>query len=283
MSILDEIIAHKRQEVAANRVAVPLAVVETRAAASAPTRDFAAAIAGPPVRIIAEVKRASPARGVIRQDADPAAAARRYEAAGAAAVSVLTDRRYFNGSAEDLEIVRAAVGLPVLRKDFVVDAYQVYEARALGADAVLLIAGSIPTGDLAALGRLAAELGMTPLYEAHTEQEVDEVVACGARVVGINNRDLKTLTVDLGTTGRLRPRVPPGVVVISESGVETPEDVARVCRAGINAILVGTALMASPDPSAHLHALLAAAERVGPAAAGAAGHKGPEQTGGLRT
>ena len=272
MSILAEIIAHKRQEVAANRVAMPLAAVQARAAASSPARDFAAAVAGPPVRIIAEVKRASPARGVIRQDADPAAAARRYEAAGAAAVSVVTDRRYFNGSAEDLQAVRAAVGLPVLRKDFVVDVYQIYEARALGADAVLLIAGSIPTGDLAALGRLAVDLGMTPLYEAHAEAEVDEVLACGARVVGINNRDLKTLMVDLGTTGRLRPRIPAGVVVISESGVETPDDVARVCRAGINAILVGTALMASPDPSAHLRALRAAAE-----------HVGTEQTGGSRT
>ena len=272
MSILAEIIAHKRQEVAANRVVMPLAAMQARAAASSPARDFPAAVAGPPVRIIAEVKRASPARGVIRLDADPAAAARAYEAAGAAAVSVLTDRRYFNGSAEDLQAVRAAVGLPVLRKDFVVDVYQIYEARALGADAVLLIAGSIPTGDLAALGRLALDLGMTPLYEAHVEAEVDEVLACGARVVGINNRDLKTLTVDLGTTARLRPRIPAGVVVISESGIETPDDVARVCRAGINAILVGTALMASPDPSAHLGALRAAAE-----------HVGTEQTGGSRT
>ena len=273
MSILDDIIAHKRREVAATIAAVPLATVRARARSAPPARDFAAAITGPPVQVIAEVKRASPARGVIRQDADPAAAARRYEAAGAAAVSVLTDRRYFNGSAEDLEAVRTAVRLPVLRKDFVVDAYQIYEARALGADAVLLIAGSIPSTDLTAFGRLAAELGMTPLFEAHAEAEIDEVLTCGARVVGINNRNLKTLAVDLGTTGRLRPRIPAGVIVISESGIETPDDVMRVCRAGVNALLIGTALMASPDPSAYLRALRAAAGR------GAAA----EQTGGART
>jgi indole-3-glycerol phosphate synthase len=281
MSVLDEIIAHKRQEVAASRAAVPMTVVRARAAAAARPRDFAAVVAGPPVRIVAEVKRASPARGVIRADADPAAAARRYEAAGAAAVSVVTDRRYFNGGGEDLQAVRAAVDLPVLRKDFVVDAYQVYEARALGADAVLLIAGSVPPDALAALGRLAVELGLTPLYEAHTAAELDEVLACGARVVGINNRDLKTLAVDLDTTARLRPRIPADVVVISESGIESPEDVARVCRAGIDAILVGTALMASPDPSGHLRALRAAAERAG--AAGAPGQAGTGQIGGLRT
>jgi indole-3-glycerol phosphate synthase len=275
MSILDEIVAHKRREVADAVAAVSPAAMRARALAAPPARDFAAAITGPPVQIIAEVKRASPARGVIRQDADPAAAARRYEAAGAAAVSVLTDRRYFNGSAEDLEAVRAAVRLPLLRKDFVVDAYQVYEARALGADAVLLIAGSIPSADLAALGRLAVDLGMTPLFEAHAGPEVDEVLACGARVIGINNRNLKTLAVDLDTTGRLRPRIPAGIIVIGESGIETPDDVRRVCRAGVNALLIGTALMASPDPSAHLRALRAAAERAGAAAA--------EQTGGART
>lgn len=283
MSVLDDIIAHKREEVVAARAAVPLSVVQARAAAAPPARNFAAAIARPPVRIVAEVKRASPARGVIRHDADPAAIARCYEAAGAAAVSVLTDRRYFNGSAEDLEAVRAAVALPVLRKDFVIEAYQIYEARALGADAVLLIAGAVPSDDLAALGRLAVELGMTPLYEAHTEAEVDEVLACGARVVGINNRDLKTLRIDLDTTARLRPRIPRDVAVISESGIESAEDVTRVCRASIDAILVGTALMASPDPSGQLCALREAAERAGATPAGASGQAGTGQTGGWRT
>ncbi len=265
MTVLDEIIAHKRAEVAASRARVPLAEMRARAAsaaAGAPARDFAAAIAGPTLRIIAEVKRASPSAGAIREDADPAATARRYERAGAAAVSVLTDRRYFAGSPDDLRAVRQAVGLPVLRKEFIVDPYQIYESRTLGADAVLLIAGAVPADDLAALARLAGELGMAAVFEVHTEAHVDEALAAGARVIGINNRDLRTLAVDLDTTLRLRPRIPAGITVVSESGIATPDDVARVCRAGVDAILVGTALMASPDPEADLRALRLVAESV---------------------
>jgi indole-3-glycerol phosphate synthase len=261
MTVLDEIIAHKRQEVAASVRGLPRAAMRVRAESAPPPRDFTRAVAGPPLRIIAEVKRASPSAGMIRRDADPAATARLYEAAGAAAVSVLTDRRYFSGSADDLRAVRAAVDLPVLRKDFVVDAYQVDEARALGADAVLLIAGAVPAGDLALMGRTAHDLGMTALFEAHTAEQVDEALAAGARIIGINNRDLKTLKVDLETTLRLRPRIPSGIVVISESGIETPADVLRVRGANVNAILVGTALMASADPAGHLRALRLAAER----------------------
>ncbi len=261
MTILDEIIAHKRFEVAASRAAMSEAEVRAHAAAVPPARDFTAAITGPPVRLIAEVKRASPSAGAIRRDADPAATARLYEQAGAAAVSVLTDRRYFSGSREDLQAVRAAIRLPVLRKDFIVDPYQIYEARALGADAVLLIAGTVPASDLAALGHLAAELGMAGLFEVHNDAQIDDALAAGARVIGINNRDLGTLAVDLDTTLRLRPRIPPGIVVISESGIETAADVERVCRAGAGAILVGTALMASPDPAARLTQLRLAAER----------------------
>ncbi|MBI3997712.1 MAG: indole-3-glycerol phosphate synthase TrpC [Armatimonadetes bacterium] len=278
-TVLDEIIAHKRQEVAASRSAVSLADLQARAAAAPPARDFAAAIAGPPVRIIAEVKRASPSAGAIRADADPAAVARLYQDAGAAAISVLTDARYFHGSAEDLRAVRGAVGLPALRKDFVVDPYQVYEARALGADAVLLIAGTVERGELAALARLAGALGMTALVEVYSEAHLDDGLAAGARVIGINNRDLRNFSVDLETTARLRPRIPQGIAVVSESGIETPADVARVCRAGIDAILVGTALMASPDPAAHLRALRRAAE----AAAGPLRSDGTGQTGGART
>jgi indole-3-glycerol phosphate synthase len=263
MTVLDEIIAHKRREVAEGRRAVPLDEMRARAAAATPPRDFGAAISGPAVRVIAEVKRASPSAGTIRRDADPAATARAYERAGAAAVSVLTDQRYFSGSADDLRAVKAAVTVPVLRKDFVVDAYQVYEARAIGADAVLLIAGSVPAPELAALGRLTAELGMTALFEVHDDAALDDVLAAGARVVGINNRDLRTLEVDLDTTRRVRPRLPAGITVISESGIETPADVTRVCACGVHAILVGTALMASPDPAAHLAALRAAAEHTG--------------------
>ncbi|HET8679215.1 MAG TPA: indole-3-glycerol phosphate synthase TrpC [bacterium] len=261
MTVLDEIVAHKREEVAAARIVVPLDSVRAQAEASAPARDFAAAVTGPPVRIIAEIKRASPARGDIRADADAAAIARIYEQGGAAAISVLTDRRYFGGSDDDFQAVRGAVDLPVLRKDFVVDPYQIYQARALHADAVLLIAGTVGTADLVLLARLTAELGMTALFEVHTEAQVDEVLAAGARVVGINNRDLRTLAVDLGTTARLRSRIPPGVGVISESGIETADDIARVCREGIDAVLVGTALMASPEPAAHLRYLRQVAEQ----------------------
>ncbi|MDR7522441.1 MAG: indole-3-glycerol phosphate synthase TrpC [Armatimonadota bacterium] len=263
MMVLDEIVAHKRQEVAASRTVVPPGEMEARALAAPPPRDFAAAIAGPPVRLIAEVKRASPSAGGIRRDADPAVFARHYQRAGAAAVSVLTDRRYFSGHTDDLLAVRRAVSLPVLRKDFVVDPYQVYESRALGADAILLIVGTVPSRDLAALGRLAGRLGLTPVFEVHTEAQVDEALEAGARVIGINNRDLQTLQVDLDTTVRLRPRIPRGRVVVSESGITTPDDVVRVCGAGIDAVLVGTALMASADPVAHLQALRLAAERSG--------------------
>jgi indole-3-glycerol phosphate synthase len=262
-AVLDDILAHKRDEVAAARAAVPLEELRARAADAPSVRDFAAAIAGPPVRIIAEVKRASPSAGTIRREADPVAVARAYEAAGAAAVSVLTDRRFFAGSPDDLRAVRGAVGVPVLRKDFVVDAYQVYEARALGADAVLLVAGTGPTAALADLAACAAALGMTALVEAHTEDELDQALAAGARVVGINNRDLRTLAVDIETTARLRPRVPRGVVVVSESGIETPADVARVRRSGVHAMLVGTALMASDDPAARLRELRLAATQIG--------------------
>jgi len=261
--LADEIVAHKRQEVAASRQAVPLEAMRRRAAAAPRARDFVEAVTGPPVRIIAEVKRASPSAGAIRLDADPAAMAGCYQQAGAAAISVLTDRRYFAGSLDDLRAVRAAVALPVLRKDFIVDAYQLYEARALGADAVLLIAGTVGPGDLVALGGLAQALGMTALFEVHTEAHVDQVLAAGARVIGINNRDLRTLQVDLETTRRLRPRIPAGIVVVSESGIETADDVRRVAAAGVDAILVGTALMSSPDPSVHLRTLRRAAETPG--------------------
>lgn len=263
MTVLDEIIAHKRQEVAALRAGTPLHAMRARAEAAARPRDFAAAISGPPVKVIAEVKRASPSAGAIRQDADPSMTARVYAQAGASAVSVLTDRMHFSGSLDDLVAVRRVIDLPVLRKDFVVDPFQIYEARAAGADAVLLIAGTVPAADLAALARLAADLGLTALVEVHGRSDLDDALAAGARVIGINNRNLHTLTTDLDTTLRLRPQIPAGVIVISESGIESPADVERVAAVGIDAVLVGTALMASPDPAAHLRALRTAAERTG--------------------
>jgi indole-3-glycerol phosphate synthase len=262
-SVLYEILAHKRHEVAAARAAAPLAEVRARATCAPPVRDFIAAVAGPPLRIVAEIKRTSPSAGAIRLEADPAAVARAYEAAGASAISVLTDRRFFAGGPDDLRAAREGAGVPVLRKDFIVDAYQVYEARALGADAVLLIVGTGPTMALADLVGRAAELGMAALVEAHTEDELDQALAAGARLVGINNRNLHTLAVDPQTTARLRPLVPEGVVVVSESGIETPADVARARRAGVHAVLVGTALMASADPAARLRELVRAATETG--------------------
>jgi indole-3-glycerol phosphate synthase len=262
MTVLDEILAHKRAEVATRRATVPLAAVRAAAAAAAPPRDFARAVTGPPVRIIAEVKRASPAQGAIRADADPVAVARAYEAAGADAVSVLADARYFHGAPADVAAVRAAVGLPVLYKEFVVDPYQVYEARAVGADAVLLIAGTVPRAVLAALVALAHDLGLAALVEVDGEATLADALAAGARIVGINNRDLRTFAVDLATTARLRPQIPPGRLVVSESGIATPEDLRRVAAAGVDAVLVGTALMASPDPAATLARLRAAADPV---------------------
>jgi indole-3-glycerol phosphate synthase len=258
MTVLDEIIAYKRGEVAALRAATPLDTMRARAERSPHPRDFVAAISGPPLRVIAEVKRSSPSAGPIRAGADPVATARSYEAAGASAVSVLTDRKYFSGSLDDLVAVRGAIDLPILRKDFTVDAFQVYEARAAGADAVLLIAGAIPAADLASLARLASELALTALVEVHSDRDLDDALSISPRVIGINNRDLHSLRTDLETTHRLRHRIPAGVTVISESGIATPEDVTRVATAGIDAILVGTSLMASPDPVAHLRALLAA-------------------------
>jgi len=263
MTVLDDIIAHKRAEVAGHRAVTSLDAMRARAEAAARPRAFAAAIMGPPIKVIAEVKRASPSAGAIRAAADPVATARMYALAGAAAVSVLTDQKYFSGSLDDLAAVRGAVDLPILRKDFTVDAFQVYEARAVGADAVLLIAGTMPVADLDALARLAADLGLTALVEVHSDRDLDDALAIGARVIGINNRDLHTLEIDLNTTHRLRSRIPAGVTVISESGIATPGDVAEVARAGIDAVLVGTALMASPDPGAHLRALLGAASAPG--------------------
>ncbi|MDR7482288.1 MAG: indole-3-glycerol phosphate synthase TrpC [Armatimonadota bacterium] len=259
MTILDEMLAHKRREVGARRAVVPLETVRARAAAAPPPRDFAGAIAGPPVRIIAEVKRASPARGILRGDADPAAVARAYQAAGADAISVLTDARYFRGDPADLAAVRVAVPLPVLCKDFIVDPYQVYEARALGADAVLLIAGAVPREVLAALLVLAGDLGLAALVEVDGAPALDDALAAGASIVGINNRDLRTFAVDLEATARLRPRIPAGRLVVSESGIETADDLRRVARAGVDAVLVGTALMTAPEPGAALARLRAAA------------------------
>ena len=250
MTILDEILATKRDEVAAAKRREAPAALRARADAcrEAP-RGFRAALAsGPRPRVVAELKRRSPSKGEIRPDFDPVGCAKAYADAGAAAISVLTDARYFGGELSLLATVRREVALPLLRKDFLVDAYQVDEARVAGADAVLLIARALDVAQLRALRERAAALGLDALVEVHDESEVDAALAAGADLVGINNRDLATFTTDLATTERLAARlVAAGVVVVGESGIFTHDDVRRLEAAGADAVLVGEALMREPD------------------------------------
>jgi indole-3-glycerol phosphate synthase len=198
--------------------------------------------------VLAEIKRASPSAGAIRPGADPAAIAREYAAAGAAALSVLTDQRFFDGHLDFLARARAAVPLPLLRKDFIVDPYQVFEARAAGADAILLIVAALEPAQLAALLAESTRLGMDTLVEVHDEDEADVALAAGARLVGVNHRDLRTFTVDMGLTARIAPRLPPAVVLVAESGIRTADDLRAVGDAGAHAVLVGEALMRAPSP-----------------------------------
>jgi indole-3-glycerol phosphate synthase len=256
--VLDEILAHKRGEVTAARARRPLSELSAACRALPPARDFAAALrpsGGQRVRIIAEVKRASPSKGVMAGGLDPAAQAGRYAAAGAAAVSVLTDLKYFGGSLDDLIAVRAAVDAPVLRKEFIVDEYQLWEARAAGADAALLIVAALDPGALRDLFHAAKGLGLGTLVEAHTEAELDAALTLGAPVIGINNRDLRTLTTSLEPSLALLPRVPPGPVAVSESGLRARADVERVVAAGAHAVLVGEALVRAPDVAAAVREL----------------------------
>lgn len=250
MNVLDRILATKREEIAAARARVPAAVLARSAeAADDPPRGFRRALAeGPRPRVIAELKRRSPSKGEIRPDFDPLACAKAYADAGAAAISVLTDEQYFGGSLAYLGLVRRQVGVPLLRKDFLIDAYQVDEARVAGADAVLLIARALELPDLRALRERATALGLDALVEVHDEREVDLALAAGADLIGINNRDLATFTTDLATTERLAPRLAAaGVVIVAESGIFTHDDVRRLEAAGAHAVLVGEALMREPD------------------------------------
>jgi indole-3-glycerol phosphate synthase len=256
---LGEITAWKREEVARRAAVRPLAEVRAAAECASPPRDFAGAVAGPPVRLIAEIKRVSPAKGALNRGLSPAGMARTYAAAGAHALSVLTDERYFHGSDADLREAREAVELPVLRKDFVTSSYQVYEARALGADAVLLIAGMLEASQLAELHALARAMSMGVLVEIHTTEEVPAALAAGPSLVGINNRDLASFRVDLATTRRVRPSLPSDVTVVSESGIATAADVRELVEAGATAILVGEALVTAPDPAVRIGELLGAA------------------------
>lgn len=247
-SILDQIVATKREEVERSRVFAPVDHLRRLADQQPPPRDFLGAIrqaAG--VALIAEVKKASPSKGVIRHDFDPVAIARTYQQHGATCISVLTDERYFQGHIEFLRWVKEAVGIPVLRKDFIIDPYQVLEARAYGADAVLLIAECLDDDQLGQLYHEVLAWGMTPLVELYEAENVPRVVELGAQLIGVNNRNLRTFEVDLEHTVRLRAQIPPDRLVVGESGIQTHADVQKLAQAGVKAILVGESLMREPD------------------------------------
>ena len=256
-SVLEDIIALRRVRLEEARQLVPLGRLQPAAEARSDWRDFAAAITGKTLRVIAELKQASPSRGALRSEYRPAEIARGYEAAKAAALSVLTEEDFFMGSLEHLRAARAGTGLPVLRKDFILDEYQVYESAAAGADALLLIVAALSDGDLRTLLELSGRLRLAALVEVHTESELDRAIAVGARIIGINNRNLKSLEVNLETSIRLRPRIPSGCLSVSESGIKTGADLRRLAEAGFNAVLIGERLMTMPDPGRELAALLA--------------------------
>lgn len=251
--MLRDIVEHKHAEVGERARRVPLQEVVQRAAAAPPPRRLEV---GERVSLIAEVKRRSPSKGAFVPTLDPVAQASAYESGGAAAISVLTDERFFGGTLDDLRAIRAAVRLPILCKDFFLTPYQVYEARSCGADLVLLIVAALDDRRLRELEALTEALGMTALVEVHDQHDLARAVAAGATVIGINNRDLSDFSVDLVTTEYLAPLVPDGVTLVSESGMSNREDVQRAARAGAHAVLVGETLMRSPDPEATIRELL---------------------------
>jgi indole-3-glycerol phosphate synthase len=255
-SILDQIVATKWREIANARSIVSEFDLERRIAILPATRDFSSAVsAAGQVNIIAEVKKASPSAGIIRADFEPIRIGTTYATHGAAAISVLTDRDYFQGQLEYLTAVRGAITIPVLRKDFILDRYQLLEARAAGADAVLLIAECLPGDRLAALQREATDLGLHTLVELHDAEELPRVLDCGAKVIGINNRDLRSFTTRLEHTLDLMPKIPRDRIVVSESGIRLHADLVRLAGAGVRAVLVGESLMRSPDIGAAFDAL----------------------------
>jgi indole-3-glycerol phosphate synthase len=254
--ILRKIVASKREEVARQKEILPLAELGQMLADKPPTRDFQGALRHRDCAVIAEVKRSSPSKGRIREDFDPVEIAGIYEENGAAAISVLTERRFFEGHASYVPQIRKAVGLPLLRKDFIIDAYQINETRVLGADALLLIARLLEAGELRDFIGLASELGLAALVEVHDEPDVEKAVSSGARIVGINNRDLATFRTDLDVSIRLARRIPKGITVVSESGINNRSDVERLMNAGIHAVLVGESLMREKDIGKKLRELL---------------------------
>jgi indole-3-glycerol phosphate synthase len=248
VSVLDDILDGVRADLAVRQQATPLDRLKELAARAASPRDVMAAFSGPEVSVIAEVKRASPSKGALAAIADPASLAADYEAGGAAVISVLTEQRKFGGSVADLAAVREAVAVPVLRKDFIVSSYQLWEARAYGADLVLLIVAALEQNALVSLVERASSIGLVPLVEVHTEQELERAIDARVTVLGINARNLATLEVDRTVFARLAPGVPHGVVKIAESGVRGPHDLLAYAAAGADAVLVGESLVTGKDP-----------------------------------
>ena len=246
--ILDTIIAHKQKELQIEQEQLPLAKLESKLATLPPTKDFLRTIAQPDnINLIAEVKKKSPSKGIIREDFDPIQIAKTYAENGAAAISVLTDVHFFDGSLEYLSSIRDVVDVPLLRKDFTIDPYHIYQARIAGADAILLIVAALTPENLSEFMDIAASLSLASLVEVHIEAELEIALDVGAEIIGINNRDLRTFHTDLATTFRLRESIPAEKVVVSESGIYTRADVESLRDAGVNAILVGESLMRSSD------------------------------------
>jgi indole-3-glycerol phosphate synthase len=254
--MLERIITQKREGVEQRKKAAPLSYLQERIGGQKPSLDLAPALRGDHIRLIAEVKKASPSRGLLSPDLNPTELARTYAEGGAAAISVLTEENYFMGSVEHLAAIREVVGLPLLRKDFIFDPYQVYESRAYGADALLLITAILSQGQLKEMISLSQGLGLGCLVEVHNENEVERAVHTGTEIIGINNRDLDSFAVDINTTRRLRSLVPEERVLVSESGIKSRKDVERLGRWGVDAVLVGEALVTASDIRAKMRELL---------------------------
>jgi len=257
--VLSTIIAARRRRIQQVRASVPLDGLRQLAETRSDFRDFAAALSGEVLSVIAEIKKASPSRGLLRPDFRPMEIAGAYQQAGASALSILTEEQFFQGSLDDLKAAREAVRLPILRKDFIVDDYQVYEAAAAGADAFLLIVAALEDKDLRHFLDLAERLRLAALVEVHTAEELDRAIALGAGIIGINNRNLHTLEVSLETSFRLREKVPPSCLAVSESGIKSGADLEKLAKAGFNAVLIGEHLMLAPDPGEELSRLLKSA------------------------
>ena len=261
---LQEILSATRADLDQKKKEVPFKNLEKEVAKTPPPRRFIEAIASSRrIHVIAEIKRRSPSAGPLRPHLDPSDLAKEYEAAGASALSVLTNPTHFGGHLKDLQAARGAVSLPVLRKDFIIDSYQIYESRAAGADAVLLIVGALENAELAALAALSVQLGMAPLIEIHDRSELERALALKPAVIGINNRNLKDLSVDLLTTRTLKPLIPEGTVVVSESGYGSPDQIQSLQGLGVNAVLVGESLLRQDSPARTLQAFVKAGRQNG--------------------